>query len=264
MAISFFYKISNSELLLLFIAASIFLALIALIIFNLLVSADYLPSFENNGLSIFIGIISVAIGIIIAFIITNEWQSYNTAANNASQEANVIYILYLSLQSLQNTETQQTLLKQYLCNIINIEFPALQNNVPPGDNAQVEALFESINSYVPDPNISNQVTLYGITVDLLNDALFLRTQRFQSSTSGIPMELLWVIVLGFVIVIITTCLITGDPRSRAIMVIIVGIIYASLVFLVVALDYPFRGDFSLDASPFQFVANLIGVNCSST
>ena len=218
--------------------------------------------FNSNNLGLYISVIGVAIGIIIAFIITNEFAGYNTAANNASQEANIIYILYQTLQNMPNSQSQQTLLQQYLCNIITVEFPALENgNIPP-DNTLVNELVNSINGYIPDVNISNQATLYATSVNLLNEALFLRTQRIQSSTFGIATELWWVILICFVIIIIATCLFTDNIQSRAVMVIIVSIVYASLIFLIVALDYPFRGDFSLSSESFQFVANLIGLNCS--
>lgn len=257
-----FYNIQNSWLLFLFIVVLTSLSIIGLLTFNILVSRGFIKGFSNESSGIYVGIVSLAIGVVIAFIITDEWDKFHDAEVNMELEANTIFLLYTTLSNMDNSIAQQELLKTYLCSIINMEFPSLQEGVIPEDDFIIQALSIAIYRHQPNDR-PNQATLYGKSVDLFNQALSLRTQRLQTANNALANELWWVMILGYILVVVMSWFITGELLYRTIMTSFISIMYASFLFLAVVLNYPFKGDFGLTAGPFEFVAKQIGADCSN-
>lgn len=262
MAIAFFYAVPNSILIFMFIVILISISLIGLYLFTIFVSRGFIKTFDDANTGLYTSAVTIAIAIIIAFVITNEWLIFSKTESNLVEEANVLYLLYENVYTLPDTDDIQILTIQYICSIINIEFPAMKSGQLPLENETLILLQSAILVYDPDPPLSAQeLIIYENIIALFNQALSLRNQRLQASMHGIPNELWWVIIIGFILVMVMTWFIKGNMTYRIIMNAFVIMIYASLLFLVVALDYPFRGDFSLTADPFVFVLNRIPASC---
>lgn len=260
MTINLFYDIPNSILMLLFIVVLVSMSIIGLFIFTIATSNNFMRTFDDTNTGLYISIVAVAIGILYAFIISDEWQKYHEADNNLTQEANTLYLLAQTLDSMPGTEQSITFLIQYVCSIINIEFPAMKLGQLPSDNQNLFNLQVSIYDYIPTS--AHDSILYAKAVDLMNQAVFLRNQRLETSVKGIPNELWWMLIFGFIITAIMSWFLKGNILYRIVMNAFVVSIYAALLFLATALDFPFRGDFSLTTAPFDFIIQRFGVNCS--
>ena len=259
MAIDLFYQITNSQLIILFIIVLSFLNLLGLYLFIWLTSCGYDQKFNNHNTNTYITIITVVISVLIAFIITDEWNAFSKADSNLTEEANLLYLVIQTLLPMPNTEDTVKLINQYICSIINMEFPAMEQGVLAVDNPFLDALQTQIYDY--QPQTERDYILYGKSIDLLNQAIFLRNTRFETSANGIPNELWWVLLIGYVVIIVMSYFITGDVTYRIYMTILMTIVYASLLFLIVALDYPFKGDFGLAPDAFQLILNRLGMTC---
>lgn len=264
MAFEFLYDLPNSVLLVLFIIFVVVLALIGLYLFIFLIPTNLRAKFHNRTTGIFLSATATIMAIAIAFIISDEWEAYSKAVVNMDEEATSLSLLYGIVSSLPNTILTQQLIIQYLCYIINVEFPALsQGNIPDQGIVIIDQLRDAIFNY--SPMNDKELALYQRSLDLFNDAIALRTVRISDSLTGISDELWWVMIIGVTIVIVISWFIIADIVYHSLLVALLSIGLASLLFLAVALNYPFRGDFGLDPTPFELALTQIqgNTNCAT-
>jgi len=84
-----------------------------------------------------------------------------------------------------------------------------------------------------------------------------RRERIVEASEGTPKELWWMLIIGFSITIIISWFLKGNQAYRVAMITLSAITYASMAFLVVALDFPFKGEFGLRPVAFQNVWNKL-------
>src|SRR5438105_12545963 len=145
MAFEFLYNVPNSLLLFLFILFVVVLAVIGLFLFIYLVPAKYRDRAHNRTTGIFLSATATITAIAIAFIISDEWEAYTRALSNMDEEATALFLLYGIVSNLPDTQTTQELIIQYLCYIINVEFPALsRGTVPPEGIVIIDQLRNAI------------------------------------------------------------------------------------------------------------------------
>ena len=249
---SFFYNTSNKYLIILFVIFMVVVSILGLIMYTRLVPQSFVNNINNDSVSVYIGIVSIYIGVSLAFIIADEWQRFRESSNAMSVEASSLGLLYDTLDSMPNTTEQRFLLRQYINYIIYIEFPSLENGIIPEEApCVIDRLSRSIYNYIPPDTRS--YALFTQAISLLSQSLELRTDRLRSSLTGIQQELWWVLVPGIFIVIIMSWFIKGTFMYKIIMTTFIAIASALLLFLAVALNYQFRGDFGLAPDAFKLV-----------
>jgi hypothetical protein len=263
MTINYFYDTPNAVLLFVFIVTLVALALIGLYIFTVLTGDTASKVFftNNTNTGTYISAIATAIALLIAFIISNEWQTFTQTQNNLIQESNDLYLLYITVFSLTGAQDILPAIINYICSIINIEFPIMKQGEDIGFSTFLDIVQAELLSYVPITDKDR--ILYTQALDLLNDATALRNTRAEVAVAGIPSEFWWMLVLGFIVLSVMIWFITGNAMYRIYMTTFVTIIYATLLFLVVILAYPFRGSFGLSAEPFIFVLDKLNATCPS-
>jgi hypothetical protein len=211
---------------------------------------------HNTVVSIFIATVSVFLGIILTFIIITVWGNFSEAQLNTHKEAQTIFLLYGAVEILPNTEETQQLIIEYLQDIINVEFPAMKSGKPVSENTH---LFQQLQMaiYGYNPNGDQQTTLYGESIDLLNEAISLRIDRLNSATAGIYNVIWWVTIIDSILLIIMSWFIRCTGLIHYIMVAIIAIYVATSLFLVFILSYPFEGYADITPEPFEEAFNTI-------
>ena len=91
----------------------------------------------------------------------------------------------------------------------------------------------------------------------LNTLLALRSSRLASVNSGIP-DILWAVVLiGALVNIVLLWMIKTESHVHIIITGALSAFMGLVIFLIAAMDYPFRGDVSIDAAPFEQVYTMV-------
>jgi len=255
--IAWIYTLSSIQLLILLNVIVVILAVTGLYLFQLTdLSKKGCQNFINN-VDIFMGILSVFLGLIMSFIIIDVWNSYNLALNDTQKEAEAIYLLYGILLQLPNTEKAQNSVKSYLEYIINIEFEGISNGIIPEEGRDyINQLKNEIYGY--NPQGSKEDILYNKSIEILNVVIALRTDRINSATASVAPEIWWVLIITTIMLFCLIWAMKCEGIYHYIFTIITGIYIASALFLIVALDYPFTGALSIDAEP--FVSALYDIN----
>lgn len=252
------YNTPNIILFFLFILIAIFLSVFGLYVFTLYTIVSGVGTHLFTETYVYITVAGALIGVVIAFIIYNENQKYYNAQLNVEEEATSLFILYEMISTLPNTTLIQKYIIDYICYIIHVEFVALQKGLIPTNT--IETLKLSIYNYTP--KTKREVEIYQQSLVVLNRLIYLRTARVNSSINGLPGELWWVVMLGSIIVVVLTWFIHASLLYKVIMTALIAMIFASLIFLLVVQNYPFRGFFSIKPVPFQNTLTQLGKNCS--
>lgn len=258
-----FYDISSRTLLVLFIAVAVILAIVGLAAYRYFVPTQYF-SFDSNSLtSIFIGIISVPVGVILAFVASGVWQSYNDASQSNEKEASELLFLYRSVEQIPGTEAILQSIRNYISYIIEVEFPQMRAGIVPVEGLQ-QLLNIGSQIYNLNPQTRRDIVFFRESIDIYNDVIALRASRI-SYQDGVQQELWWVLVIGVVIIIImswfTYC---RRPVLHYVMTAAVAAGLASILFLIVSLDRPYQGQFSLDENSFIIARILVNGGTNTT
>ena len=248
--LDFIYDLHSSTLLILLIVVSCILAVIGLLVFKYFAPRECFESDSNATTGIFIGIISIPIGVILSFIVAGVWGTYQDAAAKTNNEAFSLLYLYKTLGELPGTEHIQEMVVSYTEYIIDVEFPAAEEGIVPIEGFdRIIDIGDQVYAY--NPETPTDAILYEEAIALYNSALSNRSARISAVSDGLAPELWWVLILGVIIIIIMTWFISSGIILHIILTIFITAGLVSLLFLIVALNYPFRGDFGLQSDAFS-------------
>lgn len=247
----YFYTLPDSKLLALLIFVSIIIVIVLLAVFRYVFS-PYLNSNTNNVLGTYIGVVGLPVGVILSFIVANASAQFTDAQKSENEEATKIFALYnlVGEYPVQGPALQQQI-RTYVTEIIDSEFTIMAEGVQPTVGFDLlTAIGESI--YALNPVTNRESILYSQAITLYQEIQSLRIIRMGYVSFGLPSELWWVLILGVVIVIgMTFFLNLCSFFLQAAVSAMVTAALVSMLFLIIAFNFPYRGDFALDATPFQ-------------
>jgi hypothetical protein len=86
-----------------------------------------------------------------------------------------------------------------------------------------------------------------------NHFVELRRSRLANVTTGIPAVLWWVVVVGAVLNIVLIWLLDMEVHVHVLLSGVLSVFLGVVIFLIAAMDNPFRGDVSVGPDSFQLV-----------
>jgi hypothetical protein len=250
---SFFYSVPDSKLLTIFIVVMVLIVIVMLVVFKCFMKSTSIDSNDNGMITAYLSLVGVPVGVTIAFVVTNVWANFASAQSKIAEEATQLALLYSMIGKYPTKESRsiQKGIKLYTRFIIEKEFDLMSKGIQ--SSIAFEALEEIGNSiYSLNPLTNKEISIYNQAINLYQKTVSLRIARMGYVSFGIPLELWWVLILGVIIVVIMTFFINFKCFWLHITVTSFAIAaIVSLIFLIVALDYPFRGDFGLSSSAFS-------------
>jgi hypothetical protein len=261
MSLDFIFDIPNVLVFLIIITFFLAIAIIGFYIFTILTADSFSKSFIDQNTGTFLGAVAVAIALVIAFVIANEYQTYNETSENLTLEANTIYALIQTLTAIEEIPDAVTFAGAYLCSIPT-EFSYMSQGELPPDNTCLNSLQAIILDY--DPISVREQVLYSTAIEQLNLAITLRNSRLERTFSSLPAEFWYLILSGFVAIIIIMWFVNGSMLYKFFMISLVTVVFSGLIFLIFILSNVFAGDFSLSYQSFTFVINQLGLDCNNS
>jgi hypothetical protein len=202
------------------------------------------------------GFIFATLGVIyavtLAFIVVITWEQFDKANEITSSEANCIASLYqntmpfpVEFRALLKVE-----LTDYVYAIINDEWKTMQKGQRSSTvNELQEKIVRSYSSF--QPKNETQKIFLTESIKKLNEASELRRQRILYAGTGIHPILYMVLFIGSVITITFSMLFgTENFTEHLIMSSALAMMIALALFTIIALDYPFVGEFCIDPDSF--------------
>jgi hypothetical protein len=213
------------------------------------------PPAENELVSDFLAGLGVFYGITLGLIAAGTWENFADIDGKVGEEAASLTALYrdISYYPAPMNDSLKTHLKTYTHLIINDVWKEQQRGLIPTKDTKEISKFQKI-LYGFNPETNQYIAIHQEALSQFNNLIQLRRQRLQSITSGLPATLWWVLIFGAIInIIIMWCFVTEHIQFHLLLTSIYSMLVGSLLFLIVVMDNPFRGEFSVNPDAFTLV-----------
>jgi hypothetical protein len=199
--------------------------------------------------------VMVFYGLAVALIAVSVSQTYSDTSKLVSGEATSLAALYRDVSSYPETirPRLQDGLRDYVEDLIQVAWPLMQRGkVPTGGVLlmnRVQALLVAF-----EPATEGQKLLHGETLRAYNQMIQARRLRLDAVDTGLPGIMWAVIVVGAFIGVSSSFFFkVEDARLHAIQVLLLATFIGLVIFMIFALDRPFRGDLGLGSGPYQLI-----------
>lgn len=199
--------------------------------------------------------VMVFYGLAVALMAVSVWQTYADVSRIVSAEATAIAALYRDVSTYPEPVRShlQTDLRDYVDYIITEAWPLQrQGQVPAGGVALVDRFQAELAGF--EPASESQKAMHAETLSAYNRMIQARRLRLDAVGTGLPSVLWFVIVAGAFISLSTTFFFrVQDARLHATLVTLLATFIALVIFMILSLDRPFRGDLGLPPTPYQLI-----------
>lgn len=199
--------------------------------------------------------VMVFYGLAVALIAVNVFQTYSDVSKVISGEASALNALYRDVTSYPEPIrlALQKELRDYTDQVIHVAWPSQRRGkIPTAGFAHMTHFQAVLNTF--EPATEGQKILHAETFRAYNLLIEARRMRLDAATTSLPGVMWGVIIAGaFISLSATFFFKVEDVRLHGILVTLLAIFMGLVVFLILALDRPFRGDLGLPPDPYQLI-----------
>jgi hypothetical protein len=199
--------------------------------------------------------VMVFYGLAVALIAVNVSQTYSDVSKLVSQEATALGALYQDVSGYpQPTRLElQKELRNYVEQVIQKEWPMQQHGQIPKSGVVLMNEFQTtLISF--EPATDGQKILHAEALRAYNNMIQGRRLRLDAVGTGLPGVMWAVIIFGAVIGLTATFFFkVEDARLHGILVTLLAAFMGLVIFMILALDQPFRGDLGIGSQSYQLI-----------
>ena len=213
----------------------------------------------HNDLAGFtIAVIGVLYAVLLAFIAIATWESFSKASDIVESESDYAGGIYLDTQGLPQAKGQpiRDAVARYVGVVINEEWPVQRAGKTPDQGWKPLRELNTAIATLQPQNLGEAV----IQAELLrawNELYQTRSGRLSAVQGHVPSVVWWIVFFGAAITTGFTYLF--GYQNFGMHLAMTGTLAATLalvVVLIIALDYPFRGEISVTPDPFIMIQEL--------
>jgi Protein of unknown function (DUF4239) len=199
--------------------------------------------------------VMVFYGLAVALIAVTVFQTYSDTSKIVTGEATAINALYRDVTSYPEPVSTdlQKLLSDYTDQVINGAWPLMRRGKIPTAGLEYMGRFQAVLVKF-EPATEGQKILHAETLRAYNQLIQSRRMRLDAVGTGLPGVMWAVIVIGaFISLSASFFFKVEDARLHIIEVLLLAVFIGLVIFMILALDRPFRGDLGIRADPYQLV-----------
>ena len=210
---------------------------------------------HNEIVGFYLGAICLFYGITLGLVAVGTWQVYSEVDAKVGEEASALATLYRNVSNFPDPKGAelQADLREYARQVIDVAWPLQRRGIVPQNAVdRLEAFQTHLASF--EPVTEGQKTLLAAAYREFDRILELRRMRLQSVVTGLPSPLWSVVLIGALLNIAVTWFF--DMRSQSMhfwMTVMFSGLLGLLIFLLAAMDNPFRGEISVSPEAFELV-----------
>jgi hypothetical protein len=194
-------------------------------------------------------------GLVAALTAVGVWQKYSEASAVASAEATSIASLWRDLGGYPQPErdAMRDVLREYTEQVINGAWPQQRRGVIPKEGVELMDRLQA-QLFAFEPVTEAQKIIHAETLSGFNELVEHRRQRLDAVQSGLPI-VLWYVLLPGALGCLTLAFFfhVDNARYQAILLGGLAVSIAMVLFLIIALDRPFRGDLGVGPDSYQLI-----------
>jgi len=210
---------------------------------------------HNDIVGFFLGTIGLFYGITLGLVAVGTWQAYSDVDTKVDQEASSLAALYRGVSNFPEPKRSelQADLREYTRRLIDVAWPLQRRGIAPQNAAGV---VNTIQTHLAtfEPATEGQKTMHTEAYREFSRIVELRRTRLKSVTSGLPAALWVVLLVGAVVNIAVTWFFHMRSQSMHFwMTVMFSGLLGLMIFLLAAMDNPFRGQISVGPEAFEMV-----------
>ncbi|MCD9141848.1 bestrophin-like domain [Streptomyces albireticuli] len=208
----------------------------------------------NEAVGLLLGIFSAIYGIILAFVIVNLWTQMETSQTVVATEATDLSQIVRDIQAFPPEPRGRIgdAVSGYVHAVVEDQWPRMKRGHASyaATTSKLDEVYTALQEYEPDTQARQ--AFYEQTLDRLNDVAAQRRARIAQSSQQLPL-LFQILVFGGALVVLATICLFGSPRKSVQMLFLcsVTVLIGFSLLLVVVLDCPFSGDYSIGPQPYK-------------
>jgi Protein of unknown function (DUF4239) len=206
---------------------------------------------HNDRAGFILAVIGVVYAVLLAFVAIGVWERFQAAESRTYDEASAIATVYRDAGSFPSAERLRGTLRAYLRSVINVEWPQMER----GESSKVNnVLLEAADQDVRDLPVSSLrlANIHAQMLAAMDMALADRETRLSMDASGINGIMWAVLIIGAVVTVAFTYLFGFDTTSmQELMIGGLSLVIGLVLFLVISLDYPFRGGIAVGPEAYR-------------
>lgn len=208
---------------------------------------------HNDVAGFIIAVIGVLYAVLLAFVVVISWQSFDNASQTASGEGELVVGLYRDASAFgPHTGDIREALESYAKSVVAREWPAMNKHQHEDlrTDGSLDDVWRAYRAFTPEN--PTQEAFYTDSIRRLNDLQNQREDRLAAASTQLPGPLWGVLLAGAVITVGFTYFFgVRNLRAHTLMVAALAAIIGLTLFLILSLDLPFSGDFSVRPTSMQ-------------
>jgi len=211
------------------------------------------PPAQNEVISYYIAATGVVYGITLGLIAVGVWENYNHVNIKVEEEAASISVLYRNANSYSEPYRSKLTgeLKKYTRYLIDEAWPLQAKGIVPETGVDQMNNFQ-LALYRYEPVSEGQKIIHAASLRSYGDYISLRRQRIQNVNKGVAYMIWWVVFFGgFVNLMLSWLFVVKNKPLHILMNGLLGALIGALIFMIIVLDFPFRGWFRVSSEPFE-------------
>jgi uncharacterized protein DUF4239 len=199
--------------------------------------------------------IMVFYGLAMALIAVHVWVTFEEVSGIVSHEAATLGTLYRNVSEYPEPQrsTMQAGLRNYVEHLIRDVWPEQHHGKISSAGVERMDRFQAVLLHF-EPTGEAQKLLAAETIRAYDAMIDARRMRLDAVETHLPGVMWWVIILGAVISLFSAYFFpVRDAQLQATQIGLLAIFIGLVIFLIVAIDRPFRGDLGIPSTAFQIV-----------
>jgi hypothetical protein len=199
--------------------------------------------------------VMVFYGLAVALIAVSVFETYSDASKVVTGEATALNAIYRDVSSYPEPirSDLQKELREYTSQVINQAWPLQRRGQVPTAGIEHMSSFQALLDKF-EPATEGQKILHAETLRAYNLLIQSRRLRLDAVGTSLPTVMWAVIGIGAFIGLSASFFFkVRDVRLHRIEILLLAVFIGLVIFMIVALDRPFRGDLGVKADPYQLV-----------
>jgi len=191
-------------------------------------------------------------GLLLGLIAVTAYQNASDTSTNVTREAAALSALYEDVSRYPDPYGQNLrwILRDYTRYVIKYAWPLQRQGIVPVDGSiRVQAFQERLLDFEPTTPV--QEILHAEALRQFNAFLEYRRMRLFSVNTSIPPVMWYVVILGAFINIAMVWLFDMKFITHLLLGGLLAAYLGTMIFLIAAMDHPFRGEVSVTPEPFE-------------
>ena len=210
---------------------------------------------QNDVTGYISNIAAFVYAVVLAFIAVAVWQQYGQAQTTVQLEANAASDIFHQADGYPEPfrRSVRESIRRYVDAVIDDEWPRqARGNLSEIARQTLDALQLEMLKF--EPRDVREQLVHGEQLHDMNTLLDQRRNRVYAGASGLQPVVWAVILIGSALITVYSYFMgTGNFRAHLVMTAMVGASMGLVIFLIAAMDYPFRGDIGIKPDAFVYV-----------